>query len=262
VAYDGFEPYAHTGVVLAIGQTAGLDVVMRPAGVVESVAVSAQPPPLDPRQTSVTTTIDTERIEELPVRSRNFLEFVLLAPGVTRPTRQTTAGAIASTLPDSGFSFGGLRPRSNTLTIDGLDNNDEFTGSTRTELSLEFIREFQVVSNGWSVENAGASGGGINVVTKSGANTLHGDAFLFGQFAFSMRPPSSKRRSGTHPRRGGIVLGWPSEVHWSKTVRSITRPPNANGRATRPPRISTLPLPQPSTHDSLPACCPRSTRDS
>ena len=53
---------------------------MRPAGVSENVAVSAQPPSLDSRQTSVTTTIDTERIEELPVRSRNFLEFVLLAP--------------------------------------------------------------------------------------------------------------------------------------------------------------------------------------
>jgi hypothetical protein len=213
VSYDGFEPYAHTGVVLAIGQTARLDVVMRPAGVVESVAVSAQPPPLDPRQTSVTTTIDTERIEELPVRTRNFLEFVLLAPGVTRPTRQTTAGAIASTLPDSGFSFGGLRPRSNTLTIDGLDNNDEFTGSTRTELSLEFIREFQVVSNGWSVENGGASGGGINVVTKSGVNTLHGDAFLFGQFGIFNARPKLEETLGDSPLlrryRAGVAVGGP-----------------------------------------------------
>ena len=53
--YDGFEPYVHAGVTLAIGQTARLAVAMRPAGVVESVAVSAQPPALDSRQTSVTT---------------------------------------------------------------------------------------------------------------------------------------------------------------------------------------------------------------
>ena len=95
-----------------------------------------------------------------PVRSRNYLEFVLLAPGVTRSGRHTAPGGVTSTLQDSGFSFGGLRPRSNTLTIDGLDNNDEFTGSTRTELSLEFGREFQVVTNGWSVENGGASAEG------------------------------------------------------------------------------------------------------
>jgi hypothetical protein len=160
--YDGFEPYVHAGVTLAIGQTARLVVPMCPAGVIQGLAVSAQPPLLDSRQTSVTTTIDTERIEELPVRSRNYLEFVLLAPGVTRPDTQTTPGVVSSTLPDSGFSFGGLRPRSNSLTIDGLDNNDEFTGSTRTELSLEFVREFQVVTNSWSVENGGASGGAIN----------------------------------------------------------------------------------------------------
>ena len=104
------------------------------------------------------TTIDTERIEELPVRSRNYLEFALLAPGVTRSGPRTEPGVLSSTLSDSGFSFGGLRPRSNTLTIDGLDNNDEFTGDTRTELSLEFVREFQVVSNGWAVENGGGSG--------------------------------------------------------------------------------------------------------
>ena len=196
VTFDGFEPYTHQTVTLAIGQTVRLSVVMRPAGVIESVAVSAQPPPLDSRQTSVTTTIDTERIEELPVRSRNYLEFVLLAPGVTLSQLRPQPGVLSSTLSDSGFSFGGLRPRSNTLTIDGLDNNDEFTGATRTELSLEFVREFQVVNNGWAVENGGASAGGINVVTKSGANTLHGDAFLFGQFGvFDASPKLESRPS-------------------------------------------------------------------
>src|SRR5262249_47307818 len=145
--------------------------VLQPAGVVEEVAVSAQAPPLDSRQTSVATVIDTARIEELPVRSRNYLEFVLLAPGVTRASPQPVAGALTSILPSSGFSFGGLRPGSNTLTIDGIDNSDEFTGSSRTELSLEVVREFQVVNSGWFAESGGGSAGTINVVTKSGANT-------------------------------------------------------------------------------------------
>jgi hypothetical protein len=237
VTYDGFEPYAHAGVTLAVGQTARLNVVMRPAGVIERVAVSAQPPPLDSRQTSVTTTIDTERIEELPVRSRNYLEFVLLAPGVSRPGRHTTPGVVTSTLQDSGFSFGGLRPRSNTLTIDGLDNNDEFTGSTRTELSLEFVREFQVVSNGWSVENGGASGGGINVVTKSGANTLHGDAFLFGQFGNLNARPKLEETLGNRPSlrryRGGLAVGGPlvkdRAFYYAAAEREHTHDETASG---------------------------------
>src|SRR3989442_870646 len=154
VTYDGFDPYQHGGITLAIGQTARLDIELHPAGVAESVTVSTEPSPLDSAQTSVATTIDWERIEELPVRSRNYLEFVLLAPGVMRARSAAQAAATGSSnLPDSGFSFGGLRPRSNALTIDGLDNNDEFTGSSRTELSLETVREFQAVSNGWSAEN-------------------------------------------------------------------------------------------------------------
>jgi hypothetical protein len=214
IDYAGFAPYLHTGFTLAIGQTARLNVVLQPAGVVESVAVSAQPPPLDVGQTSVATTIDTDRIEELPVRSRNYLEFVLLAPAVTRaPSGSQGAAAASSSLPDSGFSFGGLRPRSNTLSIDGLDNNDELTGSSRTELSLEIVREFQVVSNGWSAENGGASGGAINVVTKSGANVLHGDAFLFAQSGRLNAGPKLEETLGQKPFlrrfRGGMSIGGP-----------------------------------------------------
>jgi outer membrane receptor protein involved in Fe transport len=114
------------------------------------------------------------------VRSRNYLDFVLLAPGVS--SSPITSGASGSTpLTGSGFTFGGLRSRSNNLSIDGLDNNDEYIGASRTELSPEIVQEFQVVNNGLSAESGGASGGSINVITRSGANTIHGDAFLFAQ---------------------------------------------------------------------------------
>ena len=99
------------------------------------------------------------------------------------------------------------------MTIDGLDNNDEFTGDTRTELSLEFVREFQVVSNGWAVENGGGSGGSINVVTRSGANTLHGDVFLFGQSGIFNARPKLEETLGSSPSlgryRGGLAVGGP-----------------------------------------------------
>jgi hypothetical protein len=211
VEAPGFAPYTHAGVVLAIGQTARLLVVLQPAQVVEEVAVSAQPPALDSRQTSIASVIDTDRIEELPVRTRNYLEFVLIAPGVTRATPSPVAGAVSSVLPNSGFSFQGLRPRSNTLTIDGIDNTDEFSGSSRTELSLEVVREFQVVQNGWLGENSGAAGG-INVVTRSGANTLHGDAFVFGEFGALNAAPKLEESLGAKPdltryRAGGAIGG-------------------------------------------------------
>jgi hypothetical protein len=207
----GFAPYSHTGVILTIGQTVRLVVVLQPAQMVEQVVVTAQPPPLDSRQTSVATVVDAERIEELPVRSRNYLEFVLLAPGVSRAVPSPVSGSASSVLPTSGFSFQGLRPRSNTLTIDGIDNSDEFSGSSRTELSLEVVREFQVVQNGWFAENGGAAGG-INVVTRSGANTLHGDAFVFAQSGALNAPPKLEEDLGAAPalrryRAGGAIGG-------------------------------------------------------
>src|SRR5260221_5187972 len=151
VDQTGFATYRQAGVGASLGQTVHLDIVLAPASASEQVTVNAQPSSLDASQSSVVSSVDQERIEELPVRSRNYLDFVLLAPGVS--SSPIASGASGSTpLTGSGFTFGGLRSRSNNLSIDGLDNNDEYTGSSRTELSPEIVQEFQVVNNGLSAE--------------------------------------------------------------------------------------------------------------
>jgi hypothetical protein len=211
VETPGFAPYHHTGVTLQVGQTVHLDVVLQPAGITTEVTVTAQPPAIDPSQTSLTSTVDKERIEELPVSSRNYLNFVLLAPGVATSVQQPGVHAQAP-LTDSGFTFGGLRARSNNLSVDGLDNNEEYTGSSRTELSLEIVQEFQVVNNGLSAESGGASGGSINVVTKKGSNMLHGDAFIFLQNGkLNARDPFENEpgKPDLQRYRAGFALGGP-----------------------------------------------------
>jgi len=211
VEQAGFAPYQHTGVVLSLGQTVHLDIVISPASASERVTVSAQPSVVDTSQTSVVSSVDQERIEELPVRSRNYLDFVLLAPGVSSSPRASSASG-SSPLMGSGFTFGGLRPESNNVSIDGLDNNDEYTGSSRTELSPEIVQEFQVVSNGLSAESGGASGGSINVITRSGTNIVHGDAFLFAQDStLNARDPFETEPGKPSFRRfrAGFALGGP-----------------------------------------------------
>jgi outer membrane receptor for ferrienterochelin and colicin len=186
----GFAPYLHTGVRLDVGITAHVDVVLPAAGVTTQVTVSAQPSPIDPSQTSVTSSVDRQRIEDLPVDSRNSLDFVLSMPGVTSSSSQQGGTGSHRALADSGFTFGGLRPRSNNISVDGLDNNDEYTGSSRTELSPEEVQEYQVVNNGLSAEYGGASGGSINVITRTGANVIRGDAFLYAEDAlFNAQDP-------------------------------------------------------------------------
>ncbi len=178
VQSSGFSPYVNNALVVSVGTVVQIAVRLAPATVQQQITVSEQPPPIDPTETTEATTIGNDRIEESPVVSRNYLDFVLLAPQLTRSNIQGATGG-KSALADSGFSFAGLRSRSNSLYIDGVENNDEFTGSARTELSPETVQEFQVVNNGLSAESGGGASGPINVITKSGVNTVHGDAFVF-----------------------------------------------------------------------------------
>src|SRR6267378_4401880 len=211
VEQAGFALYRHAGVQGGLGQTIFFDIVLVPASASAEVTVSAQPSTMDTSQTSVVSSIDQERIEELPVRNRNYLDFVLLSPGVSSaPEASSAAGA--APLSGSGFTFGGLRTRSNNISIDVLDNNDEYSGSSRTELSPEIVQEFQVVNNGLSAESGGASGGSINVITRPGTNIIHGDAFLFAQDgALNAREPfeSDPAKPSFRRFRAGAALGGP-----------------------------------------------------
>jgi hypothetical protein len=214
---SGFAPYFNPKVTLALGRSTAVDISLTPGDVNAQVTVTDTPPALDSTQTAVTTSIDPERIEELPVNSRNYLEFTLLAPGVAPSNQQNTGGSnptSGSPLADSGFTFGGLRPRSNSISIDGLDNTDETSGAARVALSPEIVREFQIVNNGLSAEFGGAAGGAINVVTRVGQNQFHGDAFTFFQNErFNAREPYSDPPPASRLRfrrvQPGVALGGP-----------------------------------------------------
>ena len=211
VESPGFSPYLNNAIVISIGRVAQIPIRLGPATVRQQVVVSAQPMPIDPSQTADATTVGQERIEESPVVSRNYLEFVLLAPQLTRSNVHGATGS-KNALADSGFSFAGLRPRSNSLYIDGVENNDDFIGSARTELSPETVQEFQVVSNGLSAESGGGASGPINLVTRSGVNVLHGDAFVFVQNgALNAKDPLTNETESPYLNRyrAGLSVGGP-----------------------------------------------------
>lgn len=211
VEASGFSAYEDDAIESGIGRTTLVMPHLVPATVAQRVTVSDQGPVLDVTETTVATTVDGERIEESPVVNRNYLNFVLLAPSLsaTNDLRSATTNGV---LADSGFTFAGLRTRSNSLYIDGVENNDEFEGSIRTELSPETIREFQVVNNGLSAESGGGAGGSINVATKSGTNIHHGDAFLFVQNG-ALNAKDALTNESAKPaldrERAGLALGGP-----------------------------------------------------
>lgn len=211
VESPGFSRYVNGAVTVSIGGAVQLTVRLAPARVRQQVTVSEQPPPIDSTQTTEATTIGHERIEESPVVSRNALNFALMAPQLT-PSNTQGSSSGNTAIAGSGFSFAGLRTRSNSLNIDGVENNDEFTGSARTELSPETVDEFQVVNNGLSAESGGGAGGSLNVVTKTGVNTIHGDAFIFIQNgAFNARDPLTNETEPPYLNRyrTGLSAGGP-----------------------------------------------------
>jgi outer membrane receptor for ferrienterochelin and colicin len=211
VEASDFSGYQNDAIESSLGRTTFVMPHLVPAKVQQQVSVSDEGPPLDVTQTTFATTVGHERIEESPVVSRNYLNFVLLAPSLS-PTNNLRIGTTNGVLADSGFTFAGLRPRSNSLYIDGVENNDEFEGSVRTELSPETIHEFQVVNNGLSAESGGGAGGSINVVTKSGTNIYHGDAFLFvqsGTFNAKEALTNETTKPSLDRERAGVALGGP-----------------------------------------------------
>jgi hypothetical protein len=180
IAAPGFAPYVNPSIPIAVGRDLRVDVQLLPAQTVQQVSVHAQPHALDTTQTSPVTNIDRDRIEELPIPSRNYLNFTLLAPslGSANPALGVVSPALQG---EGGFSAGGLRPSSNAVYIDGVDDNDEYTGLSRTELSPEAISDFQLVNHGYAAQSGGSAGGAVDVETRSGSRVQHGDAFLFAQ---------------------------------------------------------------------------------
>jgi outer membrane receptor protein involved in Fe transport len=172
----GFLPRKIPEINLTIGQTLTLSIQMAVSSVTETVNVSGGTPVIETTRTQVSSTINETAVQNLPVNGRNFIDFALLTPGVTRDVRT------------GDISFAGQRGTLNSLVVDGADNNNTFfgqtigrTGSARApyQFSQDAVKEFQVNSNSFSAEFGRAGGAVINVVTKSGTNNLHGSIFEF-----------------------------------------------------------------------------------
>ena len=171
---SGFAGELRPGVTLALGSRVDLSFVLNVSGTAETITVSAPGPLLDAQRTVVASVVSRQQIESLPIDGRNFLSFAVITPGVNTD-RTPQQGASAT----SGLTFAGQRARSNNITVDGLNNNDMTLGSVRTTFSQEAVQEFQVITNSYGPEFGKATGGVLNIVTKSGTNRLSGNAFFF-----------------------------------------------------------------------------------
>src|ERR1051325_5509383 len=196
-------------VTLTVGQTLSLSIKLNVSGVVESVAVN-DVPAIETVRTQVSETIRPAEINQLPLNGRNYLDLALLVPAVS-PTNTGSNQRFAETsaVPGQGISFGGQRNLYNSFIVDGLSANDDAADLTGTYFSQEVIREFQVVTSGGIAEFGRASGGVVNIVTKSGTNELRGNLYgFFRNQRFDARNPLAPTKDLlTQAQYGGTAGG-------------------------------------------------------
>ncbi len=179
VRIQGFSDLARN-LNLTAGSAFDLPLRVVVAGVEASVTVSSDATLLDTARSQIAGTVPQAEIQRLPMNGRNFLDLALLIPGVS-PTNigSTQLFAETSAVPGQGISIASQRNLSNNFIVDGLSANDDAAGLSGIPYGVDAVEQFQVVTSGGQAELGRALGGYINVVTKSGTNSLHGTAYDF-----------------------------------------------------------------------------------
>ena len=177
----GFDTLVRQGITLAIGQEANLTLAMKVGSVTEEVTVTGEAPLVNTSSSAVTGVVDERRIEELPLNGRDFSQLPLVQAGVTAfRSGETTVSKGYGTR----VSMGGSRPDQTAWLLDGTNihgiSNFGTPGSAAgLMLGVDAVREFQVLTSNYSAEIGGTSGGVINMISKSGTNSLHGSMFEY-----------------------------------------------------------------------------------
>ncbi|MBZ5499857.1 MAG: TonB-dependent receptor [Acidobacteriia bacterium] len=165
-------------VQITVGQTASADFRLQVRSD-QTIVVTGEAPVVETQRSQQSNTISETYIRNLPLDRRDYLSFSLLAPGVSDSNRVVdNTDFRAKQTPASGLSFYGSNGRGNSITVDGAENNN-FSGGVRPSLGQEAIQEFQINRSNYSAELGSASGGVINIISKSGTNEIHGKLFAY-----------------------------------------------------------------------------------
>jgi Carboxypeptidase regulatory-like domain/TonB-dependent Receptor Plug Domain len=178
ISKAGFATTIQENLTLTVGRTTSLKLALQIAGATESIVVTSAPL-VDIVTSSSTSTLGEQTIATTPVLGRKFEDLLTLTPGVS-----------ISQGPDGDeININGQRGIFNNISLDGGDYNNGFFGEqsggqrAAVDITLEAVKEFQVVASGANAEFGRTGGGVVNVITKSGTNSLHGSLFHYQRLA-------------------------------------------------------------------------------
>ncbi len=170
----GFATYNVSNIVLYIGQTTSENVTLSPGAVTQTITVTSAAPLIETTKSDIGLTITPSQVQSMPLNGRDFASLAELAPGARAvdpydPTKRRY----------STFAINGSSGRNVMVEVNGIDDKDNTIGGPVMQLPLSAVQEFSIATQRFSAANGRSEGGAVNVITKSGSNTLHGGLYLF-----------------------------------------------------------------------------------
>jgi hypothetical protein len=182
----GFRTEVKTGITLAIGQRAEVNLMLSVGGVAQTISVEETALQLAITTADVSGLVGETQVKELPLNGRSYDQLLTLNPGVVNYTSQRAGGiGTSNSVVGNMFSASGRRPQENLYILNGVEYtsasevNNTPGGTSGQLLGVDAVREFSVATDAYGAEYGKRPGAQINIVTASGTNAVHGDAYEF-----------------------------------------------------------------------------------
>ncbi len=187
VSFPGFSTQVQSGITLTVGAQQVLNFTMQVGQTAQAVQVTAEAPVVQLATSTLSATVGSTTVRELPLNGRDWTALATLQPGVASVRSQQTPQFFQGSQGARGLgmqlTIGGNRPTQNSYRLDGGLVNDFSNAGPGSvlgaNLGVDAIQEFTVLTSNYSAEYGFTSGGVINAVTRSGTNSIHGTAFDF-----------------------------------------------------------------------------------
>jgi hypothetical protein len=175
----GFKKNVQKNVIVDVNQVVTLNSTLQIGGSQETVEVTSEAPQIDTTSTQLGAVINDRSVNELPLNTRDTYQFLQLQPGVQAQLGSSN-GALFAGADDAGsVSVNGGRTRANNFSVNGGDANDQFVNTPTIQPTPDAVEEFRVITNTFDAEYGRNSGSVVNVITKSGGNTFHGNVYEY-----------------------------------------------------------------------------------
>jgi hypothetical protein len=177
VEKEGFKTETQQGLVLNVSQELVVNVALQIGSSTQEVMVTGEAPLVNTTTSSLGGLVSEDKISDLPLNGRNYIDLSMMQPGISQNKNVSTSS------PGVWFSSNGAPMRSNNFTLDGAQMNNlqggAATSAAGTTLGVDGIREYKVITTGFTAEYGQSMGSQVVMVSKGGSNNWSGDVFEY-----------------------------------------------------------------------------------